>query len=77
VSECTTFGAAILGAAAAGVFQNIDEAVKALVHTGSSIEPNFKNHELYNELYGIFCETYQVLRQSGIYEKISRLQDRL
>ena len=32
VSECTTFGAAILGAAASGVFHNIEEAVQVLVH---------------------------------------------
>ena len=77
ISECTTFGAAILGAVAAGVFNNIEEAVLTLVHTQSTIEPDFKNHELYNELYSIFCETYEILRESGIYEKLSRLQDRL
>jgi xylulokinase len=77
ISECTTFGAAILGAFAAGIFNNIEEAVLTLVHTQSTIEPDFKNHELYNELYSIFCETYKVLRESGIYEKLSRLQDKL
>jgi xylulokinase len=77
VSECTTFGAAILGAVAAGVFHSVKEAVEALVHTRSTIEPDLKNHELYSDLYAIFCETYRVLRESRIYERISRLQDRL
>jgi len=77
ISECTTFGAAILGAVAAGVFNNIEEAVLTLVQTQSTIEPDLKNHELYNELYNIFCETYEILKERGIYEKLSRLQDRL
>jgi xylulokinase len=77
ISECTTFGAAILGAVAAGVFKTIEEAVETLVHTGRSVEPNRRNHELYDELYAIFCETYKVLRESGVYEKLSQLQNRL
>lgn len=77
ISECTTFGAAILGAVAASVFRSIEEAVEALVHTRSSVEPNLKNHDLYDELYAIFGETYSVLRESRVYEKISQLQNRL
>jgi xylulokinase len=77
ISECTTFGAAILGAVATGAFRTIEEAVEALVHTRSSVEPNRKNHELYDELFAIFTETYSVLREHRIYEKISRLQNRL
>lgn len=77
ISECTTFGAAILGAVAAGAFETIEEAVEALVHTRRPVEPNSKNRELYNELYAIFGETYRALRESRIYEKISRLQARL
>jgi xylulokinase len=77
ISECTTFGAAILGAVAAGLFRTIEEAVETLVHTRSSVEPNLKNHELYDELYSIFCETYKVLRESRVYEKLSQLQNRL
>lgn len=77
ISECTTFGAAILGAVAAGVFQTVEEAVQGLVHTQRSVEPNRKRHELYDELYSIFGETYKVLRESRLYEKISRLQAKL
>jgi hypothetical protein len=47
------------------------------VHTRSSVEPNLKNHDLYDELYAIFGETYSVLRESRVYEKISQLQNRL
>jgi xylulokinase len=64
ISECTTFGAAILGAVAAGVFRTIEEAVETLVRTRSSVEPDYKNHDLYNELYAIFGETYKVLREN-------------
>jgi len=77
VSECTTFGSAILGAVAAGVFQTVEEAIETLVHTRNSVEPNIKNHELYDELFAIFGETYRVLREHRIYERLSRLQSRL
>jgi len=77
ISECTTFGAAILGAFAAGVFSSIEEAVLTLVKPRSSIEPNTKNFELYDELYSIFHDTYQLLREARIYERISHIQNRL
>jgi len=77
VSECTTFGAAILGAVAAGVFTSIEEAVGVLIRTHSSFEPDGKNHKLYDELYAVFCDTYNILREARIYERISGIQERL
>jgi xylulokinase len=75
--ECTTLGAAMLGAVAAGKFGSIEEAVAAMVHTKTRIEPELEHHEMYNELYGIFRETYTALSRSGVYERIARLQDRI
>ncbi len=77
VSECTTFGACILGGVGAGVFGDIKEAVATLVQTKSSLEPNLNNRELYNEVYAVFSDVYQTLRERGLYDKLSRLQDRL
>ena len=76
-SECTTFGAAILGGAGAGVFGSIEEAVANLVRTGLSIEPDPGRHELYNELYGIFRDAFDALREKGIYARLAKIQDRI
>ena len=76
-SECTTFGAAILGGAGAGVFGSIEEAVANLVRTGLSIEPDPGRHELYNELYGIFRDAFDALREKGIYARLAKFQDRI
>jgi xylulokinase len=76
VSECTCFGAAILGAVAVGAFASIEDAVGHLVRTDKTFEPNLKNHDLYNELFEIFHDSYHALKEAHIYERISRLQEK-
>ena len=74
VSECTTLGAAILGAAGCGVFKSVEEGVVEMVHPLDSIEPNGKNQSLYAEEYVIYKETFEALLKSGIFEKIAGFQ---
>jgi xylulokinase len=69
VSECTTLGAAILGAAGAGVFSGIEEAVANMVRPHGVIDPDMKNHELYSDMFGIFKDAFLALRGSGVYDK--------
>ncbi|MDI9567740.1 MAG: FGGY family carbohydrate kinase [bacterium] len=76
VSECTTLGATILGATAAGIFNNIEEAVDNMVQVVGYLEPNMKNHALYTDLYGLFKDTFQTLAGSGIYDKVVAIQDK-
>jgi xylulokinase len=71
VSECTTLGATILGAAGAGVFSSIEEAVGCMVHPYGFIEPNMRNHEIYTDMYGIFKDTFLALRDANIYNKLA------
>jgi len=71
VSDCTTLGAAILGAVGAGVFENIEDAVDKMVHTYGFIEPNMKNHEIYTDMYGIFKDTFLALRDTNVYNKLA------
>ena len=75
--ECTTFGAAILGGVGTGVFNSIEEAVWSLVKTDVIIEPNIRRHKLYSELFGIFQDTFQALREKKVYERLSEIQDRI
>ncbi len=71
VSECTTLGAAILGAAGAGVFPSIEDAVAAMVHPYGFIEPNMKNHEIYTDMFGVFKDAFLALRDANVYNKLA------
>jgi xylulokinase len=76
VSECTTLGAAILGAAGAGVFSSIEEAVEHMVHPGNLIEPDMTHHAVYEDMFSLFKGTFLALRDAGIYEKFAAVQNK-
>lgn len=76
VSECTTLGATILGAAGAGVFDSVEEAVGHMVHPFDSIEPNMANHAIYQDVFGVFKDTFLALRDAGVYDKIAAVQSK-
>ncbi len=76
VSECTTLGATILGAAGAGVFGSVEEAVQSMVHPMDSIEPNMANHEIYNDVFDVFKSTFLALRDAGVYDKLVAMQNK-
>jgi xylulokinase len=74
VSECTTLGAAILGAAGCGVFKTVEEGVAEMVKPLDTVEPNGRNRELYAEEYGVYKDVYETLMKNGIYEKLAGFQ---
>jgi xylulokinase len=74
VSECTTLGAAILGAAGCGIFKSVEEGVGSMVHPLDKIVPENKNQDLYREEYELFSDTYEVLMKNNIYERIAGFQ---
>ena len=65
VSECTTLGAAILGAVGCGVLASVNEAVGELVHPFDTIEPDVKDAEMYRAKYGIFATPASCSRRTG------------
>jgi xylulokinase len=71
--ECTTLGAAILGAAGAGVFTSIEEAVESMVHPFGMIEPNMANHEIYSDMFSIFRDAFLALRDAEIYNRLAKV----
>ena len=77
VSECTSLGAAILGAVAAGAFGSVQEAVENLVRPKRIIEPSIENNEIYSGLFDIFKDSYEALRGANIYSRLAQIQDRL
>lgn len=76
VRECTALGAAILGAMGAGHFNSADEAVDAMVHIESTVDPNPQLLELYNEQHGVFRGSYEALASGGVYRKLQRFNER-
>ncbi len=76
VSECTTLGATILGAAGAGIFDSVEEAVENMVHPFDSIEPKMDNHAVYQDVFGIFKDTFLALKYAGVYDKIAAVQNK-
>lgn len=76
ISECTTLGAAILGAAGAGVFSSVEEAVDSMVNVTGEREPDARRHEMYTDLFGVFQDTFKALHESGVYNKLTSIQQK-
>jgi xylulokinase len=62
VEEGAAYGAALLGAVAAGVFADVEEAVAASVRVRETIEPDPSWQAVYDERYAAFRALYPALR---------------
>ena len=62
VSEAASLGAAILGGMGTGSFNDIQEAVKSMVHVATTYEPNEEQTRLYQEKYQQYKQLYLVLK---------------
>lgn len=74
VSECTTLGAVILGAAGCGVFASVEEGVSRMVHPLDKIEPDQRTQRLYAEELEVYTHAFTVLKDNGVYERIAAFQ---
>ena len=72
--ECTSIGAAILGAVGCGIYNSIEEAVDLIVKPGTKIYPDMKNHERYEEQCGIFFDTLSLLIKNNIFERLAKFK---
>jgi len=72
--ECTVIGAAILGGVGAGVFKSVKEGCDQMLHKVRTFEPDPKTHEIYNELYELWKESYLALAKSGFYKDLNKFQ---
>jgi xylulokinase len=62
VEEGAAYGAALLGAVAAGEFADVDEAVRVCVRVRDTVEPDPEWQAAYEERYPRFRELYPALR---------------
>lgn len=74
VSECTTLGATILGAAGCGVFPSVEDGVKRMVHPLDTVEPNPRTQELYREQLEVYRYAFQVARDNEVYGRMNAHQ---
>lgn len=72
--ECSSLGCAIAGFVAAGEFDNVEEAVEAMVHQSCEFIPNQENVKKYDYLFqNVYMPMYPNLRK--IYVKIKKYND--
>jgi xylulokinase len=62
VEEGAAYGAALLGAVAAGAYADVEAAVAACVRVRETVEPDPAWHELYEERYPRYRSLYPALR---------------
>jgi len=61
--ETTALGAAIIAWIGIGVYSSVFDASEECIKERMIILPNKQNHELYNEMYGLFKESYSSLKK--------------
>jgi len=74
VADATVLGAAILGGVGAGVFASIKEGAEKLVRLDQRYEPDAQNIRIYDNLYGIYCRTYESLENSAVFSELASIQ---
>ena len=62
VSDGAALGSAILGAAAAGLYPDVQTAADGMVRVKSRIEPNRERHEIYKFYVDQYINTYPPMR---------------
>ena len=73
-SETAVLGAAILAGVGAGLFKSVEEGVDEMVKVKDRVEPNLKNHAIYEEMYKAYVCAYEGLASSGAYDQLARIQ---
>ena len=58
------------------VYGSVEEAVEHMVHPFDSIEPKMANHAIYEDVFGVFKDTFLALRDGGVYDKIAAVQNK-
>ena len=61
--EATALGAAMVATVGAGLYPNLQQAIDNMVHVTGRYEPIPENVEKYNQLYQIFTDTYEALKE--------------
>ncbi|HLZ57937.1 MAG TPA: FGGY family carbohydrate kinase [Ktedonosporobacter sp.] len=63
VSEAAVLGSAILAAVGAGIYPNLQEAARSMVHTSHRIEPDQQRHQEYQFYVDKYIATYPQMQE--------------
>lgn len=63
VDEGSSYGAAILAAVGAGIYESVEKAVENIIRVIDPLDPDKHSHETYRAYYKLFNRLYQVLKQ--------------
>lgn len=73
VPDAAALGAALCAGVGTGVFSSFEEGVSRMVRVAKRYEPNPARTAVYEKLYGVYCDAYQALSQSKVFEKLEEL----
>jgi xylulokinase len=73
IKDAAVLGAAISAAACCGEFGSIKEAADALVKTEKIYLPGAADAQIYDKVYGLYCDLYESLAGRRIFEKLADL----
>jgi xylulokinase len=73
-TDATVLGAAILGGVGVGIFASVEEGADKLVRLKHTYEPVLDNTALYDELYDLYCRTYEQLENNEIFSSLASIQ---
>lgn len=71
VADTGLVGTAICAATGVGLFKSAREGASAMVRQVERYEPDPRTHERYNQMFGLYKDTYEALCSAGIYSKMS------
>ena len=74
MTDAALMGAAIFAAVGIGAFKDIPEGAKAMVQVDRKYNPSPENARRYDEIYDLYCRTYEALEGKGIFRDLARLQ---
>jgi xylulokinase len=75
VPDAALVGAAVFAATGVGLYSDVGKAVGEMVHQEQEYVPDLERAELYEALYGIYCDAYEALDKSGVYGSIAKFQN--
>ena len=71
LEEATALGAAVLASVGGGVYGNVAEAAEQMVSLGKQYSPSLENQILYDALFSIHTDVYEVLEKAKVYARLA------
>ncbi len=74
MTDAALMGAALLAAVGIGAFSSIPEGTERMVRVDRTYTPDRERAKRYDEVFDIYCRTYEALEEKGIFRALADLQ---